>query len=329
MKTIKKVPIIFTTALALILFISCDKKETIIPVPVLTTITVTDITENSAISGGEITSDEGSSVTDRGVCWKKEINPTISDNKTSNGTGIGKYTSEIIGLSAGTTYYVRAYATNSSGTSYGNTSTFKTLAAATTITDVDGNVYKTVNIGTQTWMAENLRTTKYRNGESISNVEIDSLWKKSTFASYCNYNNLTSNGSKYGRLYNWFAVNETKKIAPLGWHIPTAAEWQILIAYLGGEYSAGAKLKEAGTANWNLTTESVTNESKFTALPGGARDDAGVFALVGKTGYWWTASEYNSTTGILTRMFSDDNTVENINKLKTYGLSVRCIKDVE
>lgn len=327
MKTSQKISTLLITAFSLSAITGCDKKATEIPVPVLTTLSVTEITEISAKSGGDISSDQGSNISARGICWKKDGNPTISDNKTIDGTGIGRFNSTITGLTAGSTYYVRAYATNSSGTNYGNTITFKTLSLATPFTDIDGNVYNTVNIGSQTWMAENLRTTRFRSGESISKVEVDSLWKKATFAAFCSYNNLDENGTKYGRLYNWAAVKDVRNIAPLGWHIPSAAEWDILVNYLGGENSAGAKLKEMGTTNWYLNSTSVTNESRFTALPGGSRDAGGAFASITKTGYWWCSSEYNSTTADLRKMYNDDNSVHNDNKLKSYGLSVRCIKD--
>lgn len=328
MKTTQKISIFLISTLALLLFIGCSKKEVIDPLAVLTTTEASIVTENSAKSGGTITSDAGSAISARGVCWSTSVNPTISNSKSTDGNGIGTFTSVISGLTIGTTYYVRAYATNSAGTSYGNAYTFKTLVAATSIMDYDGNTYKTVNIGSQTWMAENLKTTKYRTGEDISYVVADTTWKKAAFGSYCNYNNDPANATKYGRLYNWKAVNDVRKIAPEGWHIPTAAEWETLISYSGGENGAGIKLKEIGTTNWDYSS-GVTNESKFTALPGGSRDDAGAFALVSKTGYWWSATENNSTTAFLRKMYSDDNSVPNDFKLKAYGLSVRCVKDIK
>jgi len=330
MKTKTKISIFFIATIALSLFNGCSKKEVIDPLAALTSIDASIITENTAKSGGTITSDAGSAISARGVCWSTAVNPTIANSKTTDGNGIGTFSSSINGLTLGTTYYVRAYATNSAGTSYGNAVTFKTLVAATPITDNDGNTYNTVNIGTQTWMAENLRTTKYStNGESISNVKVDSLWKKAAFGAYCDYNNDAGNAQKYGKLYNWNAVNELKKIAPVGWHIPTAAEWETLISYSGGENSAGAKLKQPGTANWTQASTGVTNENGFTALPGGSRDDAGAFASVGKTGYWWSTTENNSTTAYLRKMNSDDNSVQNDYKSKAYGFSVRCVKDIK
>jgi uncharacterized protein (TIGR02145 family) len=327
MKTIKRVPIFIVTVLALSLFTGCDKKETIIPVPILTTLTVTDITENSAKTGGEITSDEGSSVSARGICWKKDSNPSLSDNKTIDSIGIGKYNSAITGLTAGTTYYVRAYATNSSGTSYGNTITFKTLATATTVEDIDKNVYKTVNIGTQTWMAENLRTTSYRNGEAITNFTDPAKWSSATISVYCNYDNNTLNGSKYGLLYNWAAIKDVRNIAPIGWHIATNDEWKTLINYLGGENGAGAKLKETGTSHWNLPNTGANNESGFTALPSGSRDSFGTFGSIGNNGYWWSSTEQSSTNAYTWYLNNNDNSVQNSYKLKASGYAVRCVKD--
>ncbi len=329
MKTIKITHLLVLIGLVNSFLTSCDKKETILPVPILTTLAATDITENSVRTGGDISSDEGSAIMACGVCWKKETNPTISDSKTTDGGTKGKFNSAISGLSAGTIYYIRAYATNSAGTSYGNTITFKTLATATTVTDIDENVYQTANIGTQTWMTENLRTTSFRNGESITSFSDAAKWSSAVISVYCNYDNDLQNASKYGMLYNWAAVNDNRNIAPIGWHIATDADWDILVAYLGSEYSAGSKLKDSGSTSWDATNTSATNQSGFTALPGGARDDAGVFALKGKNGFWWTATDNsnNTTSAFIRKMNAEDNTVQREYKNKKYGFSVRCVKD--
>jgi uncharacterized protein (TIGR02145 family) len=213
------------------------------------------------------------------------------------------------------------------------TAVFNPSVTYGTMTDQDGNVYKTVTIGTQTWMAENLRTTKYNDGTAIPNATSDVEWESLSTGAYCNNKNTINTGTiaTYGRLYNWYAVN-TGKLAPKGWHVPTDAEWTELTDKLGGENVAGGKLKEAGTAHWISPNTSATNETGFTALPGGSRDYDGAFIGVGYWGNWWSATErYPSSawSSVWTR-----HTTATISELYTEGyldkgsgLSVRCIRD--
>jgi uncharacterized protein (TIGR02145 family) len=195
------------------------------------------------------------------------------------------------------------------------------------MTDQDGNIYKTVTIGTQTWMAENLRTTKYNDGTSIPNVTSSSEWTDLTTGAYCNYNNTTNTDTiaTYGRLFNWYAVN-TGKLAPKGWHVPTNADWTTLTNYLGGQALAGNKLKETDTTHWCSPNSWSTNETGFTALPGGGLYDYG-FDYIGYVGDWWTATEI--TTGYAWRWeigynisYVFSNSPPNLR-----GFSVRCVKD--
>jgi uncharacterized protein (TIGR02145 family) len=205
----------------------------------------------------------------------------------------------------------------------------KVYAPPSTVTDKDGNVYQTVTIGTQTWMASNLRVTHYRNGESITNLTVDAEWAGATFAAWCDYSNSADNGTKYGHLYNWYAASDSRNIAPVGWHVPTDAEWTTLTTYLGGESVAGGKLKEAGTLNWATPNTGTTNETGFSALPGGDRDSflGGTFSNLGRGGYWWSSTE-NGTTGALDRlMVCYDSNVTRLNSNKAYGYSVRCVRD--
>lgn len=208
------------------------------------------------------------------------------------------------------------------------TAVFNPAVTYSTMTDQDGNVYKTVTIGTQTWMAENLRTTKYNDGTSITNFTSANGWWELTTGAYCNYNNTTSNDTiaTYGRLYNWFAVN-TSKLAPEGWHVPTDAEWTTLTTYLGGEIVAGGKLKETGTKHWNSPNTGATNESGFTALPGGDRISSGAFYGVGSTGRWWSATEDGTSSAWLWIVNYDDSNLVCISLTKDGGFSVRCVKD--
>jgi uncharacterized protein (TIGR02145 family) len=388
---------------------------------VLTTDAITNITETSVTSGGNITDDGGATITARGVCWSINSDPTISDNFTSDGTGIGTYVSSLIQLTAGITYYVRSYATNSNGTSYGNEQSFTTTQISTdpivnsvsplaailgtetiftvsgtnlsddllfhiddlenkifvslsadktvfkfkgmpsnstgtkngvikkvdntelftflvdytentivngTITDIDGNVYQTVIIGTQEWMAKNLKTTRYADGTEIPLVTDNTAWENlgdnDTDDAYCYYNN-NANGEKdtYGALYTYASA---KDACPSGWHLPNDSEWNSLTDYLGG--SAGSKL--AGNAVlWN--NENIKNDiqfglSGFSAIPGGGRGyTPGEFSHIGNGGDWWSATDGSDSFAYDRQIFS--TSVGRSGRSKSYGFSVRCIKD--
>jgi hypothetical protein len=174
----------------------------------IATTSVTSITQNTAVSGGNISVDGGGAITAKGVCWATSAAPTIINSKTSDGTGNGSFTSNLIGLLSGITYHARAYGTNSAGTAYGNEVSFTTLPAVITVTDIDGNVYNTVNIGTQVWMKENLKTTKYNDGSSIPNVTDNATWSGLSSPAFCWYNNDATNyKATFGALYNWYAVD--------------------------------------------------------------------------------------------------------------------------
>jgi len=270
--------LIIILAFLLLLTVDCSKNNpttsALSVAPTLTTASVSQITQTTIQCGGTITSDGGASIIARGVCWSTNPIPTVADNKTTDGAEIGSFTSSIIGLTASTTYYVRAYATNSAGTGYGNEVSFTTLSSTGTMTDIDGNVYETVTIGTQVWMAENLKVTHYRNGNTILHIIDWFSWFTLTGA-YCEYDNDVNNVAVYGRLYNWYAVNDSRYIAPVGWHVPSDAEWLTLVDYLGGDTVADGKMKEIGTTHWVSPNTGATNESGFSALPGGYRDYGG------------------------------------------------------
>lgn len=199
-----------------------------------------------------------------------------------------------------------------------------------TITDQDGNVYKTVTIGGQTWMAENLRTTKYNDGTAIPNVTNDDEWKYNNTGAYCNYDYAAGTGyiATYGLLYNWHAVN-TGKLAPKGWHVPTDAEWTELTEYLGGESVAGGKLKETGTTHWNPTNIGATNETGFTALPGGTR--WGSFSDIGSRGFWWSATHKGGSDAWYRQIYGESpDPYSGLWRGSAYDeacFSVRCVRD--
>jgi uncharacterized protein (TIGR02145 family) len=197
------------------------------------------------------------------------------------------------------------------------------------VTDQDGNTYKTVTIGNQTWMAENLRTTRYNDSSTIPNVTDNAAWAALTTGAYCTYHNTTDVDTiaTYGRLYNWYAIN-TSKLAPKGWHVATFGEWEALLNYLGGWDVAGGKLKEAGTTHWNSPNTGATNESGFTALPGGNRYYDGRFYKIGYYGDWWSSTDDDS---VYARNIGLDNDFtyfyDYVYNFKADGFSVRCVKD--
>ncbi|MFZ4454969.1 MAG: fibrobacter succinogenes major paralogous domain-containing protein [Bacteroidales bacterium] len=202
-----------------------------------------------------------------------------------------------------------------------------------TVTDIDGNVYHTIAIGTQTWMVENLKTTKYRNGSSIPNVTSSASWISLTTGAYCNYNNDATNAVLYGRLYNWYAASDSRNVAPVGWHVPTIAEFTTLANFLGGEGMAGISLKEAGTSHWG-TNSGATNKSGFTALPGGGRGGltgnfGGIGVPVGNgySGNWWSTTQQTSANGQLMFIYDFQGMIHLSYWPMKDGYSIRCIKD--
>ena len=218
-----------------------------------------------------------------------------------------------------------------------------------TVTDIDGNVYNTITIGTQVWMVENLKTTKYRDGSPIPNVTDDKTWESLTTGAYCNYNNDENNSTAYGRLYNWYAVNDSRNIAPTGWHVPTDAEWTTLENYLiangynyDGTTSENKIAKSLATSTgWNSSTNKgavgntdypeYRNKSGFSALPSGLRDHRGEYDEIGKYCIWWSSTSNTQDVMYRTMCYGDwrlhwnyqnDHHIESLG-----GFSVRCLKD--
>jgi uncharacterized protein (TIGR02145 family) len=195
------------------------------------------------------------------------------------------------------------------------------------VKDYDGNLYTTVTIGTQTWMAENLKTTSYRNGSAIPLVTDQVAWAGLATPGYCWYNNdEATNKVTYGALYNWYTVN-IGYLCPAGWHVPTDDEWTTLTTYLGGESAAGGKLKETGTAHWISPNTGATNETGFTALPDGSREANGSFDYIGNIGGWWSYAENSMANSWIRSMYSNGTNVSRGNVSLEVGFSVRCLRD--
>ncbi|MBN1185565.1 MAG: family 16 glycosylhydrolase [Bacteroidales bacterium] len=320
------------------LSIRCIKDSNSPPaLPIIITLPVSQIKSSWAIAGGKITYDGGTVIMSSGICWSNNKNPTIFDNITLNDSGLVSFTEFITPLYANTLYYLRAFATNNVGTSYGDELCFRTSVSPIilfnpnlsygNVFDIEGNIYKTIQIGNQTWMAENLRTTKFNDGKLIPMITNDLDWSNHYTSGYCwYYNDEATYKNIYGALYNGYAVSNGN-LCPTGWHIPSDEEWTTLTDYLVPYYYAGGKLKEADNIHWyppNLST----NESGFTALPGGCRSFDGEFEYLGYIGYWWSSS-YNvySDSYRIRELIHYSQDVLRMGYPLLNGLSVRCIKD--
>lgn len=192
------------------------------------------------------------------------------------------------------------------------------------VIDIDENEYPVVRIGNQCWMAADLRTTRYKNGTNIPNVIDANAWLQMNSGAWCNYDNNSINGNIYGKLYNWHAA-ANPNVCPQGWHVPSDAEWSVLVNQLGGEGVAGGKLKS--TTHWSLPNEGATNETGFTALPGGYRDAGGGFFNLGEHGIWWSSTQTNPYEAWFWEMYSSVSGIYRVSDEKEEGVCIRCIRD--
>jgi len=309
--------------------------KTAMSAPQLSTTGITSIQAFTATSGGNVTYDGGSTVTSRGVCWSTSTNPTTASSKVLSGTGTGSFVSNLTGLTTNTLYYVRAFATNGAGTTYGNEISF-----STNVVDGSGNEYSVRNIGSQVWMGENLNADKYNDGTPISNITDITAWQGLTTGAYCIYDNTLSNADIYGKLYNWYAVNTStnggKNVCPINWHVPSDAEWLQLENFIsvnvidpsltGYRGDAGFKIKTVN--DWYSGNGLSTDEFGFSALPGGGRENTtGNFNNITKLGIWWTKSEENSTNAWFRTLKHSESGSARFSGEKKAGYSVRCVKD--
>jgi uncharacterized protein (TIGR02145 family) len=293
--------------------------------PSLSTSAITYIGDKLATSGGNVTSENGSVVTEKGVCWSTTPVPTINNNKSIDGTGIGAFISSLTGLSPNTIYYARAYATNGAGTSYGNELSFETFE----LIDIDGNGYNTVTIGSQVWLDRNLRTAKYSNGDLIptSTTPALDITVESSPKYQWAYGGDINNVVTYGRLYTWYVATDNRNVCLTGWHVPSESEQMALTSYLGGPTIAGGKLKESGTTHWLAPNTDASNSSLFTALPGGLRYSWGLYLNKGSLGFFWSTSDRDAVTGYDLYLDKDNGIANHGSWDKNFGMSIRCIKD--
>jgi uncharacterized protein (TIGR02145 family) len=232
----------------------------------------------------------------------------------------------ITGLLPKTTYHFRVKAVNNLGTTIGEELIFTTLSI-NQISDIEGNVYNTIQIGTQLWMKENLKVTKYRDGSLIPIVANMTSWSGLSSGACCWINNdPVTYANTYGALYNWYTTDDDN-LCPIGWHVPTDADWTILTDFLDGLDVAGGKLKEVGTAHWESPNTGATNEFGFTALPSGSRSNYGGFYDFGRYGYWWSSSEISTVVASHRGVQYDGSNVFVVANDKRFGFSIRCLKD--
>jgi len=282
------------------------------------TATPTSITLTSAVIGGSVSQD-GIPTATRGLVYGTSSG--ASTYSVTVGSGAGTYTTTITGLTAGTTYFVRAFASNSLGIVYAtDEKSFTTLE----------NIPGTVVIGTQRWKDANLDISTYRNGDNITYAANATDWNNATSAGlgvWCYYNFDAANNAVYGKLYNWYAVNDSRGLAPLGYHVPTETEWDTFLSYLGGNPGAGGKIKTTGTSLWASPNTGATNSSGFNGLPGGYTFSGGFYSTATAVGFWWSASQYSSSRAWTYNVSNADSNIRKSDNDKNFGFSVRLIKD--
>jgi uncharacterized protein (TIGR02145 family) len=298
-------------------------------VPTVTSLVATNITTITAQINGLVNANYlSTTITFEYGTTTSYGNIVTASQSPITGTTSTNVNANISGLIAGSTYHFRIKAVNSVGISYGNDLSFTTVPS--TITDIDGNIYNVITIGSQVWMASSLRTTKYNNGNLIGTTSPATLdVSGETAPEYqWSYGGNEINAATYGRLYTWYAINDSRNVCPTGWHVPTNDEWVVLQNALGGSQVAGGKMKEAGLSHWLSPNEGADNSSGFNGLPSGYRSDAGVFYLIGQRFQLWSISVY-STDYAHDYELGYDNTgfIWGGWLPKKWGLSVRCLRD--
>lgn len=323
--------------------------------PVITDTHINILNPVTAIAGFDISDDGGAPILEHGVCWSTLRYPTTNCQKIlENGEFSKNQIYYLTGLKSSTTYFIRAFAANDLGTGYGDQQSFTTPDLNyDSPSDIDGNLYKTVQIGSQVWMAENLKTTRYNDGTVIPEIQDNSVWLTLLIGGRRWYgNDATTYKDLYGAMYNWNAVN-TKKLCPAGWHVPSDDEWKKLEIELGmtpeeadswgsDEFpmlisrgtDQGTQLKAtSGWTNWEGKDGNGTNTSGFSALPGGDTGWFGEFDLAGQCGTWWSSTEFNpanwneTSSAIARALGSGDEGVIRAAYYKHTGFSVRCLRD--
>jgi len=316
--------------------------------PTVKTGKIINITATTASCTSKVKADGGQAVTVRGVCWSIAKMPQVSNSKTTDSIGLGEFTSILSDLLPSTTYYVRAYATNANGTAYGEQRSFTTQKEPSFTDSRDGKAYKTVTIGEQVWMAEDLAYLPSVVGPATESFTAPYYYVYGYDGTSVATAKATTNYTTYGVLYNWPAAmngaassdsnpSGVQGICPSGWHLPSDAEWKQLEMYLGMTSTqadlmgwrgtaVGGKLKEEGTTHWDSPNTGATNTSGFTALPGGGRG-GGRFASIGICGNRWSSTEDITEAAWARYLGYDTSLVYRGSYNKEDGFSVRCLRD--
>ncbi len=306
-----------------------DSFTTAAGVPTLSTTAISNNEALTAQSGGGITNNGGAPVTASGICWSTSANPTIAGSKTVGTVATGSFSDTLTNLSLGATYYVRSYATNSYGTGYGNQVTF-TVSATGTITDIDGNVYGTITIGTQTWMTSNLKVTHYQNGDSLINgATYSGSLVASSSGIYLFPNGDTTQNALYGKYYDPAAITDSRNIAPAGWHVPTDEEWYTLELYEGMDPTdtlanfGGPAFQ--GTIGGNLLVNGSSGLNL--QLAGYYCPGCGLYKEFGQQGVYFSATYPVFPLILWYRAFNTGTPGQIYRGNSYYYASVRCVKD--
>jgi uncharacterized protein (TIGR02145 family) len=312
--------------------------------PEIETVSISGLNQWSANSGGIILHDGGGTISERGICWSKSPNPSVSNQKILATYITDTFSINMYSLEHGKTYYVRAFVKNLAGIAYGNEVSFTTLQIGAscpgvpTITDVEGNEYTTLQAGEYCWLRENLRVTKFRDGSDIQRIHYNT-----SIPAYTGYDNYSPWIQLYGALYNWYAVNSAIGICPEGWHVATRAEWDHLFLYMtriSDSYNIAEKITTVKSSRveptphprWDQGGIIGNDLGNFSALPGGVRRSHFGFTRIGRSAYWWTSNSYTVNPVYPDRAFSaqiynDKEFIYTPIEHQSSHLSVRCVKD--
>jgi uncharacterized protein (TIGR02145 family) len=311
----------------------------------ITTSALDSITKTTAIARNTIETSSSAPISESGICWSTSQNPTTGlSTKTVDIPSGGNFFSRITGLIPNTTYYVRAYAKSSVGVGYGNQMSFTTsphnVTSGSDVTDISGNTYHSISICGRSWTTKNLNVSKYNNGDPIPQITDTLQWPFITTGAWCWYKNDSATyAATYGKLYNWYAVNDSRGIAPAGWHVPTETDWNNMLYCLdsttnlscldcASNTSLGGQMQEKGSVNWQSPNNIGSNSFGFNATPAGSITPQGVFSGMKNTCFWWSATSTGTSNEAKIIMLNlNDPSIYKVKNQKNNGFSIRCIKN--